>query len=127
MADGYKLHAFLSEKVVVNEHGCHTALHFGVKAKESQDKVPMLYWLPKLHKKPIKQDVLLILILEQQQNFLKIMLLSTVKRFMKDPARIYFDLLNSGEVLDKLEGRDFNATVCLHMIFLLFTLLYLII
>ena len=27
---------------------------FGVKAKENQDKVPMLYWLPKLHKKPYK-------------------------------------------------------------------------
>ena len=54
MADGYKLQASLSEKVVVNEHGCHTALNFGVKAKESQDKVPTLYWLPKLHKKPYK-------------------------------------------------------------------------
>ena len=27
---------------------------FGVKAKENQDKVPRLYWLPKLHKKPSK-------------------------------------------------------------------------
>ena len=39
--------------------GCHTALHFG--AKENQDKVPTLYWLPKLHKNPIKQGLLLIL------------------------------------------------------------------
>ena len=31
-----------------------TALHFGVKAKENQDKGPTLYWLPKLHKKPYK-------------------------------------------------------------------------
>ena len=31
-------------------------IHFGVKAKENQDKVPTLYWLPKLHKNPIKQD-----------------------------------------------------------------------
>ena len=29
-------------------------LHFGVKAKEYQYKVPTLYWLPKLHKKPYK-------------------------------------------------------------------------
>ena len=36
----------------------------------------------------------------------KNMLLSTVKRYMKDPVRIYF----SGEVLDKLKARDFNAT-----------------
>ena len=35
----------------VDGHGCHTAIQFGVKAIEKQDKVPMLYWLPKLHKK----------------------------------------------------------------------------
>ena len=40
--------------MIVDGHGCHTALHFGVKAKENQDKVPTLYWLPKLHKKPYK-------------------------------------------------------------------------
>ena len=32
-----------SERVVVDGHGCHTALHFGVKANENQDKVPTLY------------------------------------------------------------------------------------
>ena len=48
----YKLHPSLSERVIVDRHGCHTALHFGVKAKENQDKVPSLYWLPKLHEKP---------------------------------------------------------------------------
>ena len=42
----------LSERVIVDGHGCHTALHFGVKAKENQDKAPTWYWLPKLHKKP---------------------------------------------------------------------------
>ena len=51
-------------------HSCHTALHFGVKAKEIQDKVPTLNWLPKLHKKPLKQDLLLILVLVRQQKFL---------------------------------------------------------
>ena len=48
--DAYKLQPSLSERVTVDGHGCHTALHFGVKAKEKQDKVPTLYWLPKLHK-----------------------------------------------------------------------------
>ena len=43
----------LSERVIVDGHGCHTALHFGVKAKENQDKIPTLYWLPKLHKKTL--------------------------------------------------------------------------
>ena len=40
--------------MIVDGHGCHTALHFGVKAKENQDKVPTLYWLPKLHRNPYK-------------------------------------------------------------------------
>ena len=56
--------------MVVDGHGCHTALHFGVKAKENQEKVPTLYWLPKLHKNSIKQDLLLILVLVRPQNFL---------------------------------------------------------
>ena len=40
------------------------------KLKENHDKVPMLYWLPKLHLKSIKQDLLLILVLVRPQNFL---------------------------------------------------------
>ena len=52
--NAYKLQPSLSERVIVDGHGCHTVLHFGVKAKENQDKVPTLYWLPKLHKKPYK-------------------------------------------------------------------------
>ena len=38
--------------------------------KKTKNKVSTLYWLPKLHKTPIKQDVLLILVLVRQQNFL---------------------------------------------------------
>ena len=39
------------------------------------------------------------------------MLLSTMKRYMKDLVRIYFlSIKNSGEVLDKPKARDFNAT-----------------
>ena len=68
--NAYNLQPSLSEKVIVDGHGCHSALLFGVKAKENQDKVPTLYWLPKLLKKPIKQDLLLILVLVRQKNFL---------------------------------------------------------
>ena len=68
--NAYKLQPSLSERVVVDGHGCHTVLYFGVKAKQNQDKVPTLYWLPKLHKNHIKQDLLLILVLVRQQNFL---------------------------------------------------------
>ena len=51
--NAYRLQHSLSERVIVGGHGYHwTALQFGVKAKENQDKFPTLYWLPKLHKKP---------------------------------------------------------------------------
>ena len=39
---------------VVDGRGCRTALHFGVKARESQDGVPTLCWLPGLHGEPYK-------------------------------------------------------------------------
>ena len=42
----FKLQASLNEKFVVGEHRCHTALTFGVKAEENQDRLPTLYWLP---------------------------------------------------------------------------------
>ena len=48
--NAYKLQDSMSERVVVDGHGCHSVLQFGVKAEESQVKVPTLYWLPKLHK-----------------------------------------------------------------------------
>ena len=38
------------------------------------------------------------------------MLSSIVKRYMRDPVKTYFGLLNSGDILDKLKARDFNAT-----------------
>ena len=50
--NAYKLQPSLSERVIVDGHACHTAIHFGVKAKGNQYKVPTLNWLPKLHKKP---------------------------------------------------------------------------
>ena len=34
----YKLQPSLSEMVIVDGHGCHAALHFGVKAEENQEK-----------------------------------------------------------------------------------------
>ena len=52
--NAYKLQPSLSERVIVDGHGCNTAIHFGVKDKENQDKVPTLYKLLKLHKEPYK-------------------------------------------------------------------------
>ena len=43
------------EKSVVNGHHCnHLALGFSGCVKERQDRLPKMYWLPKLHKRPFK-------------------------------------------------------------------------
>ena len=42
------------EKSVVNGHCNHLALKFSVCVKERQDRLPTMYWLPKLHKRPYK-------------------------------------------------------------------------
>ena len=118
--NAYKLQTSLSERVVFDGHGCHTAKDFGVKAKENQDKVPTSDWLPKLHKKHIKQDKLLILVLVRQQDFLNwehrvLQLLKHVIKYRENVYKrsgknLFLSIKNSGEILDKLKVRIFNAT-----------------
>ena len=71
-------------------------------------------------KTPIKQDLLLILVLVQQQNFLNCYprVLQLLKHVIKYCEKVYersgkslfWSIKNSGEILDKLKARDFNAT-----------------
>ena len=101
--NAYKLQPSLSERVIVDGHGCHTALHFGVKARENQDKVPTLYWLPKLHKKPYKARFIanssscttteLSKLLTSCLTAVKNMLSNIVKRYMRDLVKTYFGRL----------------------------------
>ena len=89
--------------MIVDGHGCHTALHFGVKAKENQDKVPTLYWLPKLHKKPYKARFIanssscttteLSKLLTSCLTAVKKHVIKYVKRYMRDPVKTYFGRL----------------------------------
>ena len=122
--------------MIVDGHGCDTALHFGGKAKENQNKVPTLYWLPKL-KKHYKARLIanssshmtteLSKLLTSCLTVVKNMLSSTVKRYMRDPVKTYFGQLKiqlKFQINLKLEIS--MQPVSLLMIFLLFTLLYLI-
>ena len=49
------------------------------------------------------------------------------KLYERSCKNLFWSIKNSGEVLDKLKARDFNATSFSTYDFLLFTLLYLII
>ena len=46
--------ASIDEKIVVYSHSNEIPYKFGVYDKERQDKLPTMYWLPKLHKRPYK-------------------------------------------------------------------------
>ena len=50
----YELQPLAEERSVVNDHICYSATKFAVCVTEGQDKLPTLYWLPKLHKRPYK-------------------------------------------------------------------------
>ena len=119
--NAYRLQPSLSERVIVDGHGCHTALHFGVKAKENQDKVPTLYWLPKLHKKPYKARFIAnssSCTTTELSKLLTSCLTAVKKHVIKYCEKVYersgknlfWSIKNSGEILDKLKARDFNAT-----------------
>ena len=136
--------SFSEEQLCLQESYCGWAWlsyspNFGVNAKEIHDKVPMLYRLPKLHQNPCGRIIAianlsscmekeLSKIVNLMCNFYQSLFLGTLfeahERFGKN---IYRSFKNTGKVLDKLKAMDYNATSCLHMIFLLFTLLHLIV
>ena len=42
----------LDERYVFDRHRSYMAVKLGEFVKENHDKLPTLYWLPKLHKRP---------------------------------------------------------------------------
>ena len=52
--NGTKAFKKTSTSTVVNSHSNDLPYKFAVNVKERQDKRPMMYWLPKLHKRPYK-------------------------------------------------------------------------
>ena len=47
-------HNRLDDTSIVDRHRCHMAAKFGLFVDEDHSKLPTLYWLPKLHKRPYK-------------------------------------------------------------------------
>ena len=61
----------IDEKSVVYSHSNEIPNKFAADVKERQDRLPAMYWLPKLHKRPYKARFisLKILALVQLQKF----------------------------------------------------------
>ena len=105
----------------MNGHCNHLALKFSVCVKERQDRLPTMYWLPKLHKRPYKArfiansssctttelSKLLTLCLTAVKNHV-IRYCETV--YERSGKNLFWSIKNSGEVLNKLKSRGFRAT-----------------
>ena len=96
-------------------------LKFAVNVKERQDKLPTIYWLPKLHKRLYKARFIAnsssctTTEISQLLNTCLTAVKSRVNRYYEtvyERARknMFWSIKNSGEVLSKLKSRGFRVT-----------------
>ena len=79
------------------------AAKFGLFVDKDHSKLPTLYWLPKLHKRPLKSRFIanssasstteLSILFTSRLTAIKTMSLNIAQQFMKEMVKIYFDLL----------------------------------
>ena len=109
------------EKSVVNGHCNHLALKLSVCVKERQDRLPTMYWLPKLHKTPYKARFIANSSSCTTTELSKLLTscLTAVKNhvirycekvYERSGKNLFWSIKNSGEVLNKLRSRGFLAT-----------------
>ena len=109
------------EKSVVNGHCNHLALKFSVCVKERQDRLPTMYWLPKLHKRPYKARFIANSSSCTTTELSKLLTscLTAVKNhvirycekvYERSGKNLFWSIKNSAEVLNKLKWRGFRAT-----------------
>ena len=100
------------EKSVVNGHCNHLALKFSVCVKERQDRLPTMYWLPKLHKTPYKDRFIANSSYCTTTELSKLLTscLTAVKNhvirycekvYERSGKNLFWSIKNSGEVLNR--------------------------
>ena len=105
----------------MNGHCNHLALKFSVWVKERQDRLPTMYWLPKLHKRPYKARFIANSSSCTTNELSKLLTscLTAVKHhvirycekvYESSGKNLFWSVINSGEVLNKLKSRGFRAT-----------------
>ena len=111
----------LDETSIVDRHQCHMAAKFGLFVDEDHNKLPTLYWLPKLHKRPYKSrfiansstcttaelSILLTSCLTAIKNH-AIKYCTTVNE--RNGKKVFWSIKKSGEILNKLKARGFLAS-----------------
>ena len=105
----------------MNGHCNHLAQKFSVCVKERQDRLPTMYWLPKLHKKTYKARFIANSSSCTTTELSKLLTscLTAVKNhvirycekvYERSGKNLFWSIKNSGEVLNKLKSRGFRAT-----------------
>ena len=106
------------ERPIVDNHSIDITAKFAVGIKDNQDKLPMLYWLPKLHKRPYKHVSLQILV-HVRLLFVHTSCLTAIKRhciayydtvYERDGINNFWSIKNSNEVLNKFKSNNFKAS-----------------
>ena len=105
----------------MNGHCNHLALKFSAYVKERQDRLPTMYWLPKLHKRPYKARFIAnsSSCTTIELSYLLSSCLTAIKKhvirycekvYEISGKKLFWSIINSGEVLNKLKSRVFRAT-----------------
>ena len=120
--NAYKPQPSLSERVIVDGHGCHTALHLVSKLKNIKTKFLRCTGYLNSIKKPFKARFIANSSSCTTTELSKLLTscLTTVKKhvikycekvYERSGKNLFWSIKNSGENLDDLKAREFNATL----------------
>ena len=112
---------YFDETSIVDRHRCYMATKFGLFGDEDHSKLPTLYWLPKLHKRPYKSrfianssactttelSIRLTFSLTAIKNHV-IKYCTTV--YKRNGNNLFWSIKNSGKILNNLKSRGFLAS-----------------
>ena len=105
----------------MNGHCNHLGVKFSVCVKERQDRLPTMYWLPKLHKRPYKARFIanssscttteLFRFLTSCHTAVKNHIIRYCEKvYERSGKNLLWSIKNSGEVLNKLKSRGLRPT-----------------
>ena len=114
-------HNRIDETPIVDRHRCHMEAKFRLFVDEDHSKLPTLYWLPKLHKRPYNSrfianssactttelSILLTSCLTAIKNHV-IKYCTTV--YERNGKKLFWSIKNSGKILNKLKSRGYLAS-----------------
>ena len=109
------------ERSIVNTHSIDITAQFAVSIKEKQDRLPTLYWLPKLHKRPYKARFIANSSSCTTTVLSKLLTscLTAVKKhwiryydtvYDRDGINYFWSIKNSNDVLNKFKSKNFQAS-----------------